>query len=188
MISVIIPLYNKEVYIKETIESVLNQTFQSFEIIVVNDGSNDGGPAIVNAFNDERIKLISTANGGVSSARNIGVAKSNYEFVAFLDADDKWLPNHLENINNLIVLYGKVADVFVTNYARKYPNGKILPNRTESELPTGVVKNFFQVYFKKVLIHTSCVCIRKSVFDNLGDKFINDDIELEFTIVANQQM
>src|SRR5690606_38944730 len=99
MISVVIPLYNKEVYIKQTIENVLKQSYQEFEILVVDDGSKDNGPAIVKSFTDSRIKLIQKINGGVSSARNVGIQNAKYEYIAFLDADDIWLPNHLEEIH-----------------------------------------------------------------------------------------
>ena len=90
MISVVIPLYNKEKYIKRAIESVLNQTFQKFEIIVVNDGSTDKSAEIVQNIKDPRIRLINQKNAGVSAARNRGIQEAKYEYIAFLDADDFW--------------------------------------------------------------------------------------------------
>ncbi|MDM1454777.1 glycosyltransferase family 2 protein [Myroides odoratimimus] len=165
MISVVIPLYNKEVYIKNTIENVLNQSYQDFEIIVVNDGSSDNGPNIVKEFNDSRVKLIDKINGGVSSARNLGISKAKYDYIAFLDADDKWLPNHLDEISKLIFKYKDKADVFVTNFGREYSNGDIIDNRKKDELCKGIVDNYFEVVMKKAIIHTSCVCIAKKVFD-----------------------
>ena len=161
MISVVIPLYNKEKYIKETICKVLNQTYQNFEIIIINDGSKDKGPDIVSEINDQRVKLFNKENGGVSSARNIGIEKSQFEYIAFLDADDEWLPNHLEEINKLITRYKSRADVFVTNFARKYSEENIVDNRKQDELKEGIVKDYFKIIFKKALIHTSCVCVSK---------------------------
>ncbi|MBO9693688.1 glycosyltransferase family 2 protein [Chryseobacterium sp.] len=161
MISVVIPLYNKEKYIKETILKVLNQSFQHFEIIIINDGSKDRGPDIVNEINDPRVKLFNKENGGVSSARNVGIEKSQFEYIAFLDADDEWLPNHLEEIQKLITKYKTSADVFVTNFARKYSEEKIVDNRKQNELKEGIVKDYFKVILKKGLIHTSCVCVSK---------------------------
>lgn len=161
MISIVIPLYNKALYIKETIYNILNQTYQDFELIVVNDGSNDNGPKLVQSFTDKRIKLINKPNGGVSSARNIGIQHAKYEYIAFLDADDEWLPNHLEEIHKLILDFGNRADVFVTNFARKYPSGKIVPNRLPHELNEGIVKNYFKEVIKKAVINASCVCVSK---------------------------
>ena len=93
MFSVIIPLYNKEKSVSSTLQSVLNQTFKKFEVIVVDDGSTDGSYDVVKQFKDERIRLIQKENGGVSSARNRGIQETKYDHVAFLDADDVWEPN-----------------------------------------------------------------------------------------------
>lgn len=161
MISVVIPLYNKEEYIYETIQRVLSQTFQQFEIVVVNDGSTDKSVDILRSIDDRRIRLIEKENGGVSSARNRGIKEAKFDYIAFLDADDEWLPNHLEEINRLIQQYGDTAAVFVTNFARRYPNGDIISNRTPEELTDGIVDNYFRIVNKKALIHTSCVCITK---------------------------
>lgn len=104
-ISVIIPLFNKESYIKRAIRSVISQTHPANEIIVVDDGSTDNGPAIVSAIEDHRIKLLSEENAGVSSARNHGISHAKGDVVAFLDADDEWHPNFLEVIGRLIALF-----------------------------------------------------------------------------------
>lgn len=95
-ISVIIPVYNGQRTIRETIESVLNQTFADFELIVIDDGSQDGTLAIVNSINDSRIKIFSYPNAGVSVSRNRGIDKTQGEFISFLDADDLWTKDKLE--------------------------------------------------------------------------------------------
>ena len=181
MISVVIPLYNKEKYILETVRKVLDQTYQHFEIIIINDGSKDKGPDMVNEINDPRVKLFNKENGGVSSARNLGIEKSQYDYIAFLDADDEWLPNHLEEINNLITRYKSSADIFVTNFARKYASGIHIDNRKPHELEEGIVKNYFKTVLKKGLIHTSCVCIsKKALKTNLFDERLSrgEDMDL----------
>jgi glycosyltransferase involved in cell wall biosynthesis len=98
LISVIIPAYNAEKFIHETLQSVLNQTYTNFEIIVLNDGSTDKTKEIVEKFqlSDSRIKLINKVNTGVSDTRNLGMQKANGKYIALLDADDVWLPDNLE--------------------------------------------------------------------------------------------
>ncbi len=95
-ISVIIPAYNAERTILETIESVQNQTIFDFEIIVINDGSNDQTLNLLQSIQDERLKIFSYENGGLSVARNRGISHATGEFIAFLDADDLWTPDKLE--------------------------------------------------------------------------------------------
>jgi len=96
LVSIIIPCYNASSYIKETINSVLIQTFQNFEIIVINDGSKDQGSEIIKTIKDNRIRLVEQKNQGVSSSRNNGIILANGEFIVFLDADDLLHPSFLE--------------------------------------------------------------------------------------------
>ncbi|GAB1542109.1 glycosyltransferase [Scytonema sp. NUACC21] len=95
-ISIIVPAYNAEHTILETIKSVQKQTFSDFEIIVINDGSTDRTLEILNAIADSRLKIFSYENGGLPVARNRGIAHATGEFLAFLDADDLWSPDKLE--------------------------------------------------------------------------------------------
>ena len=99
--SIIIPLYNKEKFIENTIQSALNQTFLDFELIVVSDGSTDRSLELVKAFKDQRIKIYTIRNGGVSKARNFGIQKASTNLIVLLDADDLWKSNHLEELYNL---------------------------------------------------------------------------------------
>ncbi|AFY43979.1 glycosyltransferase family 2 protein [Nostoc sp. PCC 7107] len=96
LVGVIVPLYNKSKYIARAINSILEQTYQNFEIIVVNDGSTDNGPDIVSTYQDSRIHIIHQINSGPGAARNRGIAESKAPFLSFLDADDEWLPEFLE--------------------------------------------------------------------------------------------
>src|SRR3954451_19107558 len=97
-VSVIIPAYNAEATIAATVSSVLAQTFEAFELIIVNDGSTDKTAAVVeNTFgSDPRVTLITQENGGVARARNTGISASRCEFIAPIDADDVWHPTYLE--------------------------------------------------------------------------------------------
>ncbi|MFB2977307.1 glycosyltransferase [Microseira sp. BLCC-F43] len=96
VISVVIPVYNGEKTIKQTIESVLNQTFTDFELIIINDGSQDGTLDIISKIQDERIKVFSYPNAGVNVSRNRGFKLAAGEFITFLDDDDLWTPDKLE--------------------------------------------------------------------------------------------
>ena len=96
LVSVIIPLYNKARYIKRAVQSVLNQTFENFELIIVDDGSTDESLEIVRGITDDRLRVIQQANAGPGAARNRGMDESSGEFLAFLDADDEWTPHFLE--------------------------------------------------------------------------------------------
>ncbi len=96
-ISVIIPVYNGEKTIHETIESVLNQTLSDFEVIVINDGSQDSTLEIVSSIQDPRLKVISYPNAGLSVTRNRGISLASGDYIAFIDADDLWTPDKLES-------------------------------------------------------------------------------------------
>lgn len=101
-ISVVIPLYQTERYIAEALGSVLAQTFTDFEVIVVDDGSNDRGPEIARSTNDARVRVVTQENRGLAGARNTGIRESTAPLIAFLDADDRWAPAKLERHAELL--------------------------------------------------------------------------------------
>ena len=113
--SIVIPLYNKEKHVARAINSILNQTYQDFEIIIVDDGSTDFSYEEVKKINDPRIKIIRQKNLGVSSARNTGIKEAKNNYIGFLDADDKWKPDFLETIKKLIKDFPG-AGAYATSY------------------------------------------------------------------------
>jgi glycosyltransferase involved in cell wall biosynthesis len=169
MFSIIIPLYNKENTIKKTIESVLNQTFSEFEIIIINDGSTDNSLENVNQIFNNRIQIITTENRGVSQARNLGIKNSNFPYISFLDADDFWKNNHLKTLNQLIIDFPN-AGLFATKYKFIYNNKKqIIPYFIDiSNDFRGLVPNFFKSSSIYRIAWTSCVCVPKKVLDTIG--------------------
>lgn len=94
-VSVIVPLYNKRAYVRRALDSIAAQTFDDFELLVVDDGSTDGSEEIVEAYDDPRLRLIRQPNAGPGAARNRGLREARGELLAFLDADDEWLPGYL---------------------------------------------------------------------------------------------
>lgn len=172
MISVIIPLYNKEQYIERTIRSVLSQTFGEYEIVVVNDGSTDGSVAVVERMNHPLVRLIQQKNGGVSAARNRGIEEARFDYVAFLDADDEWKENHLEVIAHLIKEY-PACGVFGTSYYFAKEGGiatlPILPYRFPFQSEQGVLTNYYEMASGTDFpIHMSSYAVRKTEIQKIG--------------------
>lgn len=116
MISVIVPAYNAENTIKRSVDSVIENTFKELEIIVVDDGSKDNTCKIVKSIikEDERVKLISKKNGGVSSARNLGIQKASAPYIMFLDSDDTYEPTCCEKTANQML--AESADIVLIGY------------------------------------------------------------------------
>jgi glycosyltransferase involved in cell wall biosynthesis len=167
-ISVVIPLYNKDKSIKRTIETVLNQTYKNFELIIVNDGSTDLSLEIVRLIYDKRIRIIDKSNGGVSSARNAGIKASSNEYIAFLDADDLWEETYLEEICKLIEKCPD-AGLLGTSYRLADKQNKII--EVFNSLPgsfNGYITNYFKIALKNMLYHSSASTYKKNVFNNLG--------------------
>ena len=104
-ISVIMPLFNKEEYIKRAIISIVNQTFSDFEVLIINDGSTDKSKHIAQQYIDRRFKIITQKNQGVAEARNTGIKMASAKHIAFLDADDCWHPEFLSTIARLILKF-----------------------------------------------------------------------------------
>lgn len=170
-ISVIIPLLNKGPYIKRAIDSILAQEYQNFEIIVVEGGSTDQGPDIVKSIRDSRLTLITQPTKGVSEARNFGVERSHGTLIAFLDADDEWLPNHLITILRLVEKYPQ-AGAYTTAYKICNKTGKLRWPKYHSIPPPpweGLIPNYFASSVRgEYPVWTSAVCIPKKNFIAMG--------------------
>ena len=111
-ISFILPVYNVEAYLRECVESLLAQTYTVFEIVLVDDGSPDGCPALCDqlATEDNRIKVLHKPNGGLSDARNAGLNIASGDYVIFVDSDDKWIgENSLEKLIDKVIKLAVIA-------------------------------------------------------------------------------
>lgn len=188
--SVIIPLYNKENYIEETLKSVLNQDFTDFEIIIVDDCSTDNSLNKIAHFSDSRIRIIKKSrNSGLSAARNTGIQNSTCDYVTFIDADDLWEPFFLNEIFKLIKMYPE-ASIFGTNYREITAKGKpinvIIPNSLQNATRK-LIPNFFSLNISQPMYCYTTVAFHKNVFENAGyfDENITFAEDIDFNIKAN---
>jgi glycosyltransferase involved in cell wall biosynthesis len=147
-ISVIIPVYNGEKTIKETIESVLKQDFSDFELIVINDGSKDTTLEVISSINDPRIQVFSYPNAGLSASRNRGYVHSCGEYITFLDADDLWTPDKLERQLRALQAHPKAAVAYSwTNFIDESSNFVRIGSRitlTGNIYPNLLLANFLE--------------------------------------------
>lgn len=165
--SVVIPLYNKEHYIEKTLKSVLNQTFQDFEVIVVDDGSSDKSVDVAKSVVSDKIHIIAQSNQGVSVARNTGIEHAKGEYIAFLDADDEWKENYLKTIDYLTQKYQQ-SDIFVTAYTVDMGNGKTHLS-TQLEPENGCLNSYWLTLAKGYdFVWTSATTIRRSALIEAG--------------------
>lgn len=167
--SIIIPLYNKENFIEKTIQSILEQTFQDFEIIIVNDGSTDKSEEKILQFKDFRIHYFTKKNEGASTARNYGIEKANADFITFLDADDYWYPMFLETIFANIKAFPEqkvfsAAIEFDTSKKTIPAQYSIVKSENEIE-----IVNYFKASLKETVLCTSCAVFHKTVFEKAGN-------------------
>ena len=168
--SVVVPLYNKCHYIARAIQSVLDQTYDNFELIVVDDGSTDGSAEIVKRFGDSRIRMLEQANSGASGARNSGIKCSRGEWIAFLDADDIWMPENLSSHVEILKQHPEI-NWSAGSFVRRYPGGRVeypvMPASLAERIDDGVFRNALSL-ISNALICTCTVVIRKEVFSTIG--------------------
>ena len=187
LISVIVPVYNKEHQIRRCIDSVLNQSFEDWELILINDGSTDNSSLIIDSFNsDTRIRSYYKENGGVSSARNLGIRKAQGEWIIFLDADDYFLPDALNILLNT-ALKNKtrvsVANFYVEKDNKRYG---------QCEGRNRIVKNNFRSWYfmtcylraGNTLLHLSTV--KDVLFDETLHRY--EDVKFWFEIMREYKI
>ncbi len=163
-LSVVIPLYNKRESIARTLQSVLAQELPVHEVVVVDDGSTDGSGEVVEQLGSPLVRLIRQANAGVSVARNRGVEEATGDFIALLDADDRWESGYTAEVVRLILSYPGCG-LYCVGFDVDRPEGRI-PNQTG--VAEGVVTDYFTRSMRHTLTHTSSTTIPRSVFLGSG--------------------
>lgn len=176
MFTAVIPLFDKKPYVRRALESVCAQTFPAAEIIVVNDGSTDGGDDVARAFvppaGGPRVLVIDQPNRGVSSARNAGVAAASQPYVAFLDADDRWAPEFLARMRDLIercpgaMLYG--AGFATTRDGRALRRYGVVSAEIEEGDSRGGRVDFFRGLAREPIVSASSMVVPKAALERVG--------------------
>jgi len=194
-LSVIVPAYNREQVVRETVDSVLGQTERDLEVIVVDDGSTDSTGEVVKGIGDERVRYFRKENGGAASARNLGLSKAGGEYVAFLDSDDVWpedyaevMLRHLEGEGDFGAAYSPMTVV--------YPGGEKIRSYKQLEGNSGWLTVDL---FKRGFVWPSAAVFRSSVwkdfyFDEFlrksyedGDAFLRLSMRTQFLFVPDVQ-
>ncbi len=165
--SIIVPIYNKALYVRKALQSILAQSFTDYEVVIVDDGSTDDSLAVAKDFVeriDDRWTIICQPNAGVAAARNYGVAKSKGEYVCFLDSDDWWEPTFLDEMDRLIHEYPDAGLYGCDYYYVKNGKKKIYPKNAEGYI------DYCKVYTdcKAMPIHPNGAIIPRKVFDEVG--------------------
>ncbi|APY07704.1 hypothetical protein BWZ20_05075 [Winogradskyella sp. J14-2] len=166
--SVVITVYNKAEFIKSTINSVLNQTFQDFEVIVINDGSTDESEHIIASFTDKRITLITTLNQGASVARNTGIKASNCNYIALLDGDDLWDRDFLKYIKDAITTFPK-EKIYATALSQKYPSKTVPVSYSFKQKKLYAIRDYFRSSKKYAILSSSSTVFEKSIINKTGN-------------------
>jgi glycosyltransferase involved in cell wall biosynthesis len=193
--SIVIPSYNKAAYIKRAIDSVLNQSFKDFEIIVVENNSSDHSMEVLSQINVPAVKVVIEKNQGVSFARNTGIELAKGRYICFLDADDTYEVKHLEALNTFIKKYPQ-ADLIANRYKIVTIHGKnkipvLNPNWFNGN--RYVLNNFFDAFVQGVPpVHINAVCVSKQVLKMHGgfDTRLKgvEDIDLWARIFVNAEV
>lgn len=174
-VSVIVPVYNQEKYLDECIESIINQSYNNLEIILVDDGSTDNSLEICKKYKkqDKRIKLIHKENGGLSSSRNAGLKEATGDYIMFCDSDDYFLPDTVKLMEAEITK--KDADYVIGNYINCTEEGKFWKKPIFDKKLYTNFKVEITDYTKSFYIMSSSVCnkiFRKSFIDEHDFKFV----------------
>ncbi len=163
LFSVIIPTHNRAQLVKVAVDSALNQTYPTFEIIVIDDGSTDETGDVLSSYDDPRLQVIRQKNHGVSHARNHGLKIASGNYLAFLDSDDKFVPEKLERTAAYINEFPDVP-IFHTEETW-YRNGKLLNQKEKHKKPDG---NVYANALPICCISISTAVIKREVFDMIG--------------------
>ena len=187
LFSIIIPLYNAESYIYKNITSILNQSYDKFELIIVNDGSTDASLNIIKSFDDSRIKIYSKLNDGTANARNYGLKHVNGDYIFFVDADDyieaDTLSSYIEIIEKFnpdLIVNGFYSETYASNSSYKiYSNDKFYKNKKE------IKNNLVNLYKDNLLYNVWNKLYKRSIINDNNLKFKDINFGEDMIFVQN---
>lgn len=193
-VSVIIPTYNRGYIVERAIKSVLAQSFSDFELLLIDDGSTDNTKSVIEKIKDERIKYIYKPNGGVSSARNMGISQAKGKYVAFLDSDDTWPGNFLQVMISKLSENSEYDVAYTSTIVSK--EGRIKNSRDSHR---GVSGSISIELFKNSFIWPMTVLIRKAALENFcfdeqlhnsedNDAFLRLSLKSKFLFVQESKV
>lgn len=191
LFSIIIPLYNKENYITETLESISRQKYDKFEIIIVDDGSTDNSLNKAKSFNHQYVNIFSIKNSGVSAARNFGILKAKGNYICFLDADDLWSPQHLQLLTTIIEK-NNMPNFVSTGYTAFTESKSIKKNKYINYKDLEFLKVdralFYKMWINSPFFWTGSISIKSSFLKDFTNPFplnesLGEDQDLWFKLM-----
>lgn len=166
--SIIVPLFNKENFIENTLRSIFSQSFIDFELLIINDGSTDKSEEKVKQFSDDRIRYFYKENEGVATTRNFGIAQAKSQYISFIDADDYWYPTFLQEMyQNIHQFPGQKifsCAIEIETQKNRIPAQYSILKKSDCQ-----IVNYFESSMKTTVICTSAAVFNKSVFEKAGN-------------------
>ncbi len=195
-VSVIVPVYNASKYISKTLDSIITQDFDSFEIIVIDDGSSDNSLEIIhNTLNECEIpnKIIHQENSGVSVARNVGIDESKGDYLVFIDADDYVSSNHISSLYNgktdfSLTLYAKKEGSKITNLDKYSQDTISTHDFIKMELNMEITFNFFQLMYKSDIIKNNNIRFTPGIVYGEDTEFAHKALNYGENIAINNEV
>lgn len=189
LISVIVPVYNVEQYLKDCIDSVISQTYKNIEIILIDDGSTDYSGTICDDYQtkDNRIKVIHKENGGLSSARNCGIDTASGKFITFVDSDDIIQPKYIEYLYNALIAYDADFSWCYFNYAKKLIKDLTASDEFKPVLLVGC-EFYNEEAYKKGGVNSTAKLFKREIFSKIrfSDGRIHEDAFLYNDLLKNK--
>lgn len=167
--SVVMPAYNATAHIEAAIGSALKQTWRDLEVVVAENGSTDGTHEVVEAIDDPRVVLVRMEEKGLAAARNRAISEARHDWIAFLDADDEWLPHHLENARSVL---GRHTDVrwYCAAFDRLRGDGSLIDEVVDrsTDAVNGRIPEYFIPASRRSFMLPSLTVVHKEVFERVG--------------------
>ncbi len=191
LISIVLPVYNVEKYVAEALQSLLAQSYQNLQIIVINDGSTDNSENIIQTFTDPRIEIYKKENGGLSSARNEGIRHATGEYLCFIDSDDIIHPQFIEIlVKTALETNAQLVRIGLENFYKNNPTYEKLDikNSATYTVIKSTAEAVYDLYNKETLVATTCAVTKlyaRSIYKNIHfpENKLHEDVAVALSVV-----